>query len=134
MRLSIRQYAEALLELEKGVVGSERVKEVSDLFFAWLLRRGEGKKIGKIVAEAERVIRERSGKAEVRITTAYEADTATQHALKAQAEKVFFGKEVTAAFEVDPSLMGGVKMRSEEALYDGSISSSMRSLRKTLMK
>ena len=133
MRLSIPQYAQALLELEKGM-SADAARTAGERFFAWLSRRGEGKKIGKIVKEAERIVRAQSGIAEVTITTAHEADTEMQGALRTQAEKVFAGQSVDARFVTDADLIGGVKMRSDSFLYDATLSNAVRKLRTALLQ
>lgn len=131
MRLSIRQYAQALLDLEREQGAKEAVRS-SERFFAWLSRRGEAKKLGKIVREAERLIRERSGTAVVRITTAHPADEALRTLLRKQAESVFAGKAVETSFATDARLIGGVKMRSEEVLYDATLATRLERLRNSL--
>ena len=131
MRLSIRQYAQALLDLEREQGAKEAVRS-SERFFAWLSRRGEAKKLGKIVREAERLIRERSGTAVVRITTVHSADEALRTLLRKQAKSVFVGKAVETSFATDARLIGGVKMRSEEVLYDATLATRLERLRSSL--
>ena len=132
MRLSIRQYAQALLDLEQEQ-GREGVGEQSRRFVAWLSRRGEAKKLGKIVCEAERLIREQSGGAAVRITTAHLADETLQVFLRKQAERIFAGKTIEASFAVDVRLIGGVKMQSEETLYDATLATRLERLGNSLV-
>ncbi len=130
MRLSIPQYAQALLELER----EGGATETASRFFAWLSRRGEGRKAGKIVEVAERLLREQSGIMDVTITTAQEADTATQETLLAQAETVFVGQKIEARFATDADVIGGVKMRSDTFLYDATLSTAVRKLRTSLSR
>lgn len=133
MRLSLRQYAVALLELEQEL-GSEKAKEAGKKFVAWLNRRGEGKKLGEIVAAAEKRIHEQSGTVEVTITTVHEADTATRNFLETRAKKIFVAKKIDVSFVTDANLIGGVKMQSEEILYDASLRTSLRKLETSLTK
>lgn len=130
MRLSIPQYAQALLELEK----EEKVTEIASRFFTWLVRRGEAKKMGKIVKEAERILKVRSGVTEVTITTAHEASLEAQSVLRAEAEKIFASQSVDAKFVMDADLIGGVKMRSDSFLYDATLSTAARKLRTALTR
>ncbi|MDP2838235.1 MAG: hypothetical protein Q8O53_03095, partial [Candidatus Moranbacteria bacterium] len=69
-----------MLDLEKEV-GTGKAKEAGKKFVVWINRRGEGKKLGKIVAVAEQSVRECSGVVGVTITTAHQADGATQQTL-----------------------------------------------------
>jgi F0F1-type ATP synthase delta subunit len=128
MRLSIPQYAQALLELERGGDATETASR----FFAWLNRRGEGRKAGKIVEVAERLLREQSGIMDVTVTTAHEADAATKENLLAEARAVFAGKRIEVRFATDADLIGGVKFRSDSLLYDATLSTAVRKLRMTL--
>ncbi len=128
MRFSIPQYAQALLELERGGDAAETASR----FFAWLSRRGEGKKLAKILKEAARRVREQSGIVDVTITTAHEADTTTKETLLAQAEKVFVEQKIEARFATDADVIGGVKMRSDTFLYDATLSTAVRKLRTAL--
>ncbi|MBP7811263.1 MAG: F0F1 ATP synthase subunit delta [Candidatus Moranbacteria bacterium] len=130
MRLSIRQYAQALLDLEREEIGA--ATRSSERFSLWLSRRGEGKKLGKIVREAERLIREQSGTAVVRITTVHPADETLRTLLRKQAESVFVGKAVETSFATDVCLIGGAKMQSEEVLYDATLATRVERLRSSL--
>jgi F-type H+-transporting ATPase subunit delta len=130
MRLSIRQYAQALLDLEREQ--AEGAVRSGERFSAWLSRRGEAKKLGKIVREAERLIRERSGTAVVRITTAHPVNETLRTLLRKQAASVFVGKAVETSFVTDASLIGGVKMQSEEVLYDATLATRVERLRSSL--
>lgn len=130
MHLSIPQYAQALLELEK----EGNATKTASQFSAWLSRRGEGKKLKKIVMEAERMLREQSGVVDVTITTVQEVDEMTKQALISQAGQVFMGQSVDARFVTDTSVIGGVKLRSDELLYDATLSNAVRKLRTALMQ
>ncbi len=132
MRLSIRQYAEALLDLEH-VQGEEEAVQSGKRFLLWLSRRGEAKKLRKIVHEAERLIREQSGISAVHITTAHQADTTLRDVLRQQAE-VRIGKRVDTSFAVDARLIGGAKMQSEEVLYDATLATCLDRLKSSLLR
>lgn len=133
MRLSIRQYALALLDIEKGM-GADEAKGAGERFALWLSRRGEGRKLAKIVAEAETIARDRSNKTEVAITTAFEADQETKGVLTGYAEKLFPGKHVEAKFRSDRDIIGGAEIRSSEKLYDVSVRTAIKKLKSQLAR
>lgn len=133
MRLSIRQYAVSLLELEKEL-GEGQSKEAGKKFVAWLNRRGEGKKLGNIIAAAEERVCEQSGVVEVAITTAHEADAMTRDLLETQAKRVFATKKVAMSFMTDAHVLGGVRMQSKEVLYDATLKTSLEQLKISLTK
>lgn len=132
MRLSIRQYAQALLDLEREQEGVGATQK-SEYFVSWLSRRGESGKLGKIVREAERLIREQSSRAAVRITTAYQADSELRVVLEKEAARVFAGKKVETTFVTDARVIGGSKMQSEEVLYDATLRTRFERLGKSLV-
>ncbi len=131
MRLSIRQYAQALLDLERETPSAE-TGLMSERFVAWLARRGESKKLAKIVREAERLLCEQRGIAEVTITTARATDASLEALLRTEAQRLFVGQTVEANFATDASLIGGVKMQSQEMLYDATLTTRSRQLGKSL--
>ena len=131
MRLSIRQYALALLDIEKGM-GADEARGAGERFALWLSRRGEGRKLAKIVAEAEMIARDRSNKTEVAITTAFEADQETKGILTGYAEKLFPGKHVEAKFRSDRDILGGARFRSDEVMDDASLATTVKKLRTKL--
>ena len=130
MRLSIPQYAQALLELEKegDAVGT------ASRFFAWLSCRGEGKKMKKIIGEADRIFRLRSGITDIVITTAHDADTAMKESLLREARAVFAGKRIEARFVTDADVIGGAKFRSDSLLFDATLSTAVRKLKTVLSR
>ncbi len=131
MRLSIRQYAEALLSLEQEI-GTGSAEKVGKSFLERLSRTRETGKLSRIVREAEQLVREREKSVEVTITTAHTADTKTKALLIRQAENIFPGKKIEASFMTDTDLIGGMKIQSGEVLYDASVRQELSELKKTL--
>lgn len=133
MRLSIPQYAEALLDLESEIA-SDRAALTAENFVSWLARRGESGKLSSIVRQAERLIADRSGVVDVDIISAHQREAEAEMLLIDQAAKIFPGKKVRARFSTNPDLIGGSQFRSEETLYDGSIAGTMKKLRSSLVQ
>lgn len=133
MRLSIRQYAGTLLDVEQSVA-PEEVARVAERFASWLSRRGEDKKLSVILKEAERLAKERAGVTEVTFVSAHTLDEANETALKQRAEKIFPGKKIVAKFALDRELLGGVRIQSDEVLYDLSLQKAVRDLKTHLVK
>jgi F0F1-type ATP synthase delta subunit len=131
MRVSIRQYAGALLDLEPGLV-PEQTAGAAERFVLWLKRRGEAKRLPAILGEAERLLKERAGQVDVEIGLARVVGSEVQEQLKSQVEEVFPGKKLAVTFATDETLIGGARFRSEEVLYDVSLSRALKELRKSL--
>ena len=133
MRVSIRQYAGALLDLERGLT-PEQAAGAAARFAVWLKRRGESKRLPAIVTEAERLIRERAGQVDVEICMARAAGTEMEQSLIRQAEGIFPGKKIAVKFAQDAELIGGARFQSEEVLYDASLSAAVKRMRSSLIQ
>ncbi|MBI2439324.1 MAG: F0F1 ATP synthase subunit delta [Candidatus Moranbacteria bacterium] len=133
MRLSLRQYANILLALEKEVEPSN-AQEMGKSFLKWLSRRGEKKLLPRIMREAEKISRERSGEVAVSIVTREKKDKAEEEQLWSFASKLFPQKKIIARFETDAKNIGGVMIQSEEILFDASLSRNMKELKRTLVR
>lgn len=133
MRVSIRQYAGALLDLEQGLT-LEQAAGAAARFAVWLKRRGEAKKLPAIVVEAERLIQERAGQVDVEICSARAAGAEMEQSLIRQAEGIFPGKKIAVKFATDETLIGGARFRSEETLYDASLRAAVKRMRASLMQ
>lgn len=133
MRVSIRQYAGALLDLGQGLA-PEQAAGAAERFASWLKRRGETEKLPAIVAEAERLIKERAGQVDVEIRSAHTAGAEKEQALYRQAEEIFPGKKIAVKFATDEALLGGARFQSEEVLYDASLSAAVKRMRSSLIQ
>lgn len=133
MRLSIPQYAEALLDLEKGIT-PDQAESTAKSFVSWLARRGESKKLPTIVSQAGKMIADRSGIVDVEIVSAKPLEAGREISIIGQAKELFPGKEIRARFVTNPELIGGAQFRSEEVLYDASISGTVKKLRSSLVR
>ena len=68
MRVSTRQYAQALLTLGEGLDGVH-AHVVAKRFSAWISRRGESARLEHILREADRLSCEQEGRVEVSVVT-----------------------------------------------------------------
>lgn len=133
MTPTISQYATALEELshEKGAL---KVSELAQNFIDFLKRRGDKKKLGAVVAYLEKNARERAGQINVKVVTAHEVSKEAKEKLEKKAEKLFSGKKVTLEYTVDKNVIGGALFRTDETLYDATLSTELKALKKSLSK
>ncbi|WP_309123234.1 F0F1 ATP synthase subunit delta [Paenibacillus sp.] len=95
-----------------------------------LVERGRGSAIG-LVSSAYRAIADASlGRAQAHVTSAY-ALTAEQQQEIARKFGALTGKEVTVDTVVDASLLGGIRVRIGDTLYDGSLSTKLAEIEKS---
>lgn len=133
MRPTISQYAQSLEELTTGKT-SVQVLEIAKNFTLFLKRRGEGEKMKDIVKYLEQSEQKASGHLTVTAVTAKEPTKEIQTLLSHQAEKLFPQKKITLEYIVDESVIGGALFRTSETLYDATLSTELKSLKKFLLK
>ncbi len=121
-----REAANKVLDLAGA---SQRTKD----FVQVVLQRHRAGLIGVIAEEFSAVVRERLGIVDAEITSA----TPLDDEMKARSQKALAKlarKEVRASFQVDPSLVGGLRARIGSTIYDGSIRGRLDRLREQIAK
>jgi F-type H+-transporting ATPase subunit delta len=133
MRPTVSQYATALEELVSA--GAEKgPAQIVENFLGLLRRRGETGKIQAILSRLEKMEADKERKILVTVVTAHEADTETKALLVKKIESLFPGKKAELRFEVDKNVIGGALFRTDEVLYDATLTASMKKLRADLVK
>jgi F-type H+-transporting ATPase subunit delta len=132
MRPTVSQYAEVLEELSRDS-GAE-VQEVAKNFLGFLKRRGETKKLASIVRRLEERAQEKSGELSVTAVTAHPASAETKTLLAEVAEKVFPEKKIDLIYQTDENVIGGVLLRTREALFDATLATRAKALKQALRK
>jgi F-type H+-transporting ATPase subunit delta len=74
----------------------------------------------------------RKGIVEAEAVSARELDETEARAISAAAGRAMGGKQIELRRRVDPSLMGGLLLRMEGRIYDGSVRARLRALREQL--
>ncbi len=130
MRLTVTQYAQALEEL--GNDPSSDAAGIAQNFFGLLKRRGELGKASLVVAQMERNREKRDQTLRVRATTAHEASSDTRETIERLAGTVFPHQALQFEYETDERVIGGVRLETDEVLYDATIASKISTLKKSL--
>ena len=99
-----------------------------EAFVKLLVRDHKLKQAGKIIEEFERVVKKVEGIVELKITSARELDEATVESIKKA-----FGEKVEAVTSVEESMIGGVKVKLEDKILDGSIKTQLKTLKQSLI-
>ena len=87
----------------------------------------------KVMAREYRdLVDQRMDRAHVEVTVARPADAATMSDMKSRLSKAL-GKDVVPHVRVDPSLVGGIVVRSGDVVYDGSVRRRLQGLRRRLL-
>lgn len=110
--------------------------KVSDLLTRFILivnRKGRSGELTSIEQAFDSILQDRLGKVEVDVWT---AGTLGAEALKAIQQRVSaaIGKDAVLHTYVDPSMIGGVKLRVGDSLIDGSVAAKLRAIRTSLVE
>lgn len=99
-------------------------------FLKVISRKGRFECIGAIVHEVRRLYNEEIGIVEAQVTAASELEESVQQQI---AEKLatILGKKVNLSLSVDPSMLGGLKIRVGDKVFDGSVQSQLERVRRT---
>jgi F-type H+-transporting ATPase subunit delta len=128
MKLTVTQYAQALYDAVHET-GPKDHDKVLDNFVKILAENGDLGKYEDIEKEFKRVEREAKGIKEANTTFAHGLEK--NHQIMDELNKVVGGK-VEFKTSVDESIIGGVVVRVDDTLIDGSVKTQLENLNKEL--
>ena len=102
------------------------------LFLQALVKRGRQRLLREIAAEYQALLDLRHNRVRAGVTLAHPADPDLQREIQAALSR-HLGKEVLAAYHVDPDILGGTVVRVGERIHDGSVRRRMTKLRRQLI-
>ena len=102
------------------------------LFLQALVKRGRQRLLREIATEYLALLDVKHNRVRAGVTLAQPADPALQREIQAALSRQL-GKEVLAAFHVDPEILGGTVVRIGERIHDGSVRRRMTKLRRHLL-
>ena len=102
------------------------------LFLQALLKRGRQRLLREISTEYQALLDIKHNRLRAGVTLARAAEPGLQREIQ-EALSRELGKEVIAAFHVDPEILGGTVVRIGERIHDGSVRRRMTKLRRHLL-
>lgn len=126
-KVSNTQLAQALYQVTVGLKGEKLAKAIAE-FAAILARARKISRADNIIKEFEKYSKKQAGIMEIEVQSARKLDEKTMNQLK----KVF-GDEVEAIESVDENLLGGVRVRTEDKILDGSLKTQLNQLKQSLV-
>ncbi len=114
-------------------VFGERVSEYVLSFMKLLCVSGNMKRFPECVEEYSKMYRESKRTAAVKVTSACELTDDEKGRISAKVEKLV-GGECEITYCVDPALIGGAVIETENAVIDGSIRKSLHDIKEVIKK
>jgi F-type H+-transporting ATPase subunit delta len=102
------------------------------LFLQAVLKRGRQRLLREISTEYQALLDIKHNRIRAGVTLARPAEPALQREIQ-EALSRELGKEVIAAFHLDPEILGGTVVRIGERIHDGSVRRRMTKLRRHLL-
>ena len=120
---------EKLDRLQKAVSGG--LEPLVRRFLGTLLEAGEIEQLDRILVEFERLVQRHPRRRLARVTSAVPLTEAEEEALR---RKLIarYGPELDFQFEVDKSLIGGIRLQVGDQVIDGSVAGKLAALREEL--
>ncbi|MDH4222794.1 MAG: F0F1 ATP synthase subunit delta [candidate division Zixibacteria bacterium] len=110
----------------------DKISELLLQFLLFLIEKDRFQQISEIAEHYNKLLKEKLGIVEARVTTASPIDEKLTLPLKEKLQKKT-GKNVNLVFQTDPSLIGGIRVIIGNQIIDNSISSELCKLREDLL-
>ena len=118
--------------LLENLIEKSKPSKTAANFLRVLLRNNRLTELGNINERFVNVLEERSGGVTASVTSARELSEAEKAELQANLEKLT-GKRVSAKFETDANIIGGVVTRIGSTVYDGSVKTKLEELKQQMI-
>lgn len=123
--------AEQKRKLLDAIVERNAVLRPVRNFVAVLIDHGRIREVEAIARQFEAELNHRLGIVEAEVTSARPLEEAESRELLAEVARVT-GKQVSAEYKIDPSLIGGATIRVESTVYDGSVRGQLQKMKEQL--
>jgi F-type H+-transporting ATPase subunit delta len=129
----INELAEVLLDMTEGTSGPEQAKALKD-FAAYLNKKGLLKKSGAIMDQYQKLYNKKHDIVVAVVTLTARLPDKEKKELAEALKKKYSAKVVNIEERVDMRLIGGMKVRIGDEVYDSSIQNSLDQLQAQLLK
>lgn len=96
-----------------------------------MVSRGHARNMIEMIREYRDLQREQRGESEALVTSAVPLTEAEREALRTKLEKRF-GRKMVLKCEVDPSLLGGIRVETEGRVLDGSLRARLQEMKEVM--
>jgi F-type H+-transporting ATPase subunit delta len=127
MKISAKQYAQALYELTLGK-SEQDIDMVVEKFFKKLIKRNQKKIAPKIIEKFKDIYNENSQAVEAQVISAREVVESHSDDIKNFLKEKYRAKDVFLDFKIDKGIKGGIIIRVGDEVLDASISSKLKKM------
>ena len=121
------QFAKALYEVAKNLPEKE-IPEVVKQFLTVLQKNNKLKKVEYILAEFEAYAKKQSGIKTIEVESAQPVDSKMLENIKQ-----IFGKNSEISQTIHAEMLGGIKVKVDDTIYDASVKTQLQKLKQTLI-
>ncbi|MFA6393982.1 MAG: ATP synthase F1 subunit delta [Patescibacteria group bacterium] len=133
MKISAKQYARGLYEAVQEKKDGE-VKGVLKKFIEVLVKNNDFKKAKDVIRNLDKIFREEEGILEAEIVVASPLKKEMVKIVKDYVTEASGAKKVEVAERVDKNILGGIIIKYEDKIIDGSLKSRLSRLKMELAK
>ena len=128
-RISAKKYAGALYEALVGKESREEIDQVLKNFADLLIRKNDLSKLDLVIQEFFKLWNQRKGVVESEVVSARELDEETLEILKSFIKDLSGKAQVNIDNRLDRNVLGGVVIKYQDKIIDGSLRSRIEELR-----
>lgn len=129
MSFSRRQLAHYGVE---QLLSGKPAQKVADHLVAALLASGKQKDFELLLSDIDQELEDRGLMARAHVSVAHELTAELERALAANIAKAASVKQVVLSTDVDPSLIGGVRVETANHSWDKSVAASLNRIREAI--
>ncbi len=133
MKISAKKYAEALLVSLEGK-GEKEVSRQIGVLLDLMKANGDKKKTTMLVKYFSELWDAKNNISVVDVTTALPMDKSTQKHVREYVKDKFQTEKVEINMSVDAKVLGGVLIRKNDKVYDGSLKTRLSDFQKSILK
>jgi F-type H+-transporting ATPase subunit delta len=131
MKITSQQYAQTLLELTENK-SQEEISAIVQKFAEQLKKDGQLKNADKIMDKFAKLFNTKNGIVEAIVTTAHKMDNGQIEQVEKFIKEKYSAKTVEIENVVDEKIKGGIIVRVEDEVIDGSLSNHLKRMQKVL--
>ena len=128
-----KNLAQILLETTDGVSPEVSAKSIKD-FAQYLAKKGLLSKLDSIISDYEVLYNKKNNIVSATVTLTHRLPEKTKNELQEALKKKYNAKEVEIIEKVDARIIGGMKIKIGDTVFDSSLANSLHQLETQLLK